>query len=45
MIEEKNPEEKMELSHEPIPIYRKIFHLAIVLGVVYLGVLFWISLF
>jgi len=35
----------MELSHEPIPIYRKIFHLAVVLGVVYLGVLFWISLF
>jgi len=44
MIEEKKPEEKMELSHEPIPIYRKIFHLAIAFGVIYLGIIFWKSL-
>jgi hypothetical protein len=44
MIEEKKPEEKMELSHEPIPIYRKIFYLAILFGVMYLGIMFWISL-
>jgi hypothetical protein len=44
MIEEKKQEEKMELSHEPIPIYRKIFQMAIIFGVIYLSILFWISL-
>ena len=33
-------EEKMELSHEPVPGYRKVFHIAILVGVLYLGAIF-----
>jgi hypothetical protein len=41
MVDHKNePEEKMELSHEPIPFYRKVFHIAITIGVVYLVLIF-----
>jgi hypothetical protein len=43
MTEEKAPEEKMELSHEPIPAYIKIFHISIIIGVLYLGIIFWRS--
>jgi len=38
MTEENTHEEKMELSHEPIPIYIKIFHISIIIG---LGFIFW----
>ena len=43
MTEEKASEEKMELSHEPVPVYVKIFHVAIVIGVIWLGIIFWRS--
>jgi len=38
MIEEKK--EKMVLSHEPVPGYRKIFHIVILIAVLYLVVIF-----
>jgi len=41
MTEENTHEEKMELGHEPIPIYVKIFHISIIIGVLYLGIIFW----
>ncbi|MDY6792025.1 MAG: hypothetical protein SWH54_12230 [Thermodesulfobacteriota bacterium] len=43
MSEEKAPEEKMELSHEPIPVYVTIFHAAIIIAVLWLGIIFWRS--
>ncbi len=30
-------EEKMELSHEPVPGYRKAFFIAITIGILYLA--------
>lgn len=36
-------EEKMILSHEPVPGYRKIFHVVVVVAVLYLGAIFLIS--
>ncbi|MFZ5769850.1 MAG: hypothetical protein ACOY4W_00340 [Thermodesulfobacteriota bacterium] len=30
-------EEKMALSHDPVPGYRTIFYIAMTLGVLYLG--------
>jgi hypothetical protein len=33
-------EEKMILSHEPVPGYRKIFHIVILVAVLYLGIIF-----
>jgi hypothetical protein len=36
-------EEKMILSHEPIPLYRKVFHVTILVAVVILAVMFMIS--
>ena len=33
-------EEKMILAHEPVPGYRKIFYIAIAVGVVYLVAVF-----
>jgi len=33
-------EEKMELSHEPVPGYRTIFHIVLVVGVLYLALIF-----
>jgi len=33
-------EEKMVLSHEPEPGYRKIFHISVVIGFLYLGFIF-----
>ena len=38
-------EEKMELSHKPVPGYKKVFHVAILLSVIYLGIIFWQSFF
>ena len=43
MNDEKAQEEKMELSHEPVPVYVKIFHVAIIIGVIWLGIIFWRS--
>jgi len=36
----KGPEEKMELSHEAIPFYQKVFYIAITIGVLYLVLIF-----
>ncbi len=33
-------EEKMVLSHEPVPGYRTIFHITVVVAVLYLGAIF-----
>ena len=33
-------EEKMILSHEPVPGYRKVFHIVILVAVLYLGIIF-----
>ena len=44
MTDKQQAEERMELSHEAIPIYVTIFHVAITIGVIYLGIIFWISL-
>jgi hypothetical protein len=33
-------EEKMVLYHEPVPGYRNIFLAAIIVGVIYLGIIF-----
>jgi len=33
-------EEKMALSHEPVPPYRAVFHLVIIIAVLYLGFIF-----
>jgi len=32
-------EEKMELTHEPVPGYRRAFFIAVTIGAVYLGVI------
>ena len=37
-------EEKMVLSHEPIPVYRKVFHVTILVAVVTLAVMFITSI-
>jgi hypothetical protein len=37
-------EEKMELSHEPVPGYRRIFFIAITIGALYLGVILYKTL-
>lgn len=34
-------EEKMVLSHEPEPGYRKIFHISVLIGFIYLGYIFF----
>ncbi|QTA93181.1 hypothetical protein [Desulfonema magnum] len=33
-------EEKMELSHEPVPGYRTVFYIAMAVAVAYLGFIF-----
>jgi len=43
MSEEKAYKEKMELSHEPVPGYIIIFHLAVIISVIWLGIIFWRS--
>jgi hypothetical protein len=32
-------EEKMELKHEPIPKYRKIFHITVAISILYLALI------
>jgi hypothetical protein len=35
-------EEKMMLSHEPVSGYRRVFHIVVLVAVLYLGIiLFW----
>lgn len=36
---EEEKEEIMELAHEPIPKYRKIFYITITVGVIYLSII------
>ena len=36
-------EERRELSHEPVPGYRTIFHIVLLVGVLYLGLIFMLS--
>jgi hypothetical protein len=38
-------EEKMELSHEPVPGYRKAFFIAITVGSLYLAIILLCTLF
>ncbi len=33
-------EEKMILSHEPVPGYKKLFHIVILVASLYLGIIF-----
>jgi len=37
-------QEKMELSHEPVPGYRTIFFIAITIGSLYLGLILYKTL-
>ena len=37
--------EKMELSHEPVPGYRRIFFIAITIGALYLGLILFNTVF
>ena len=37
-------EEKMELSHEPVPGYRTAFFIAITVGALYLGLILYRTL-
>jgi hypothetical protein len=36
-----NFKEKMVLGHEGTPIYKTIFYAAVLIGVLYLGIIFW----
>ncbi len=33
-------EEKMVLSHEPVPGYRTVFYIVLIVAVLYLGIIF-----
>lgn len=33
-------EEKMILSHEPVPGYKRVFHIVVLLALLYLGIVF-----
>jgi hypothetical protein len=37
-------EEKMELSHDPVPPYRSIFYVAITVASLYLGLILFITM-
>ena len=37
-------EEKMELSHEPVPPYRAVFYVAITVASLYLGLILLITM-
>jgi uncharacterized membrane protein len=39
-----NEEEKMVLSHKPVPGYRTVFHIAVIVAAIYLGIVFLWSL-
>jgi hypothetical protein len=45
MVEERSDEieGQMELSHEPVPPYRPVFFVAITLGVLYLGLILFMT--
>ena len=47
MTEERSDEieEKMELTHEPVPGYMRIFFISITVGVFYLGLILFKTLF
>ena len=36
----KDENEKMELTHEPVPGYRRVFYIVVALAAVYLAVIF-----
>ena len=38
-----NEEEKMVLSHEPVPGYRTVFHIAVIVAAIYLGIIFAVA--
>ena len=38
-------DEKMILTHEPVPGYRKIFHVVVLVVVAYLSIIFIMSFF
>ena len=38
-------DEKMILTHEPVPGYRKIFHVVVLVAVAYLSIIFIMSFF
>ena len=40
MSEENKDQNRMVLSHEPVPGYKKIFYAAIIIGVIYLAMIF-----
>ena len=38
-----NDEEKMILSHEPVPGYRTIFYIVLIVAAIYLGIIFLVA--
>jgi len=40
----KEPSEKMELRHDPVPGYRPIFFITLAVGVIYLALIFYSTL-
>jgi hypothetical protein len=36
-------EEKMILSHEPVPGYRTIFYIVLIVSAIYLGIIFLVA--
>jgi hypothetical protein len=38
-----NEEEKMILSHEPVPGYRRIFYVVLIVAAIYLGIIFLVA--
>lgn len=43
-INTNDEEEKMVLSHEPVPGYRTVFHIAVGVAAIYLGIVFLAAL-
>jgi len=44
MKEEHKEEEKMILSHEPVPPYKTVFYIVFALGVIYLTIIIFLGL-
>jgi len=38
-----NEDEKMILSHEPVPGYRTIFYIVLIVAAIYLGIIFLVA--
>ena len=38
-----NEDEKMILSHEPVPGYRTIFYIVLIIAAIYLGIIFLVA--